>query len=779
MSRHGNLRRTVLAGVSLLGFLPACLIAQIAATGATPTPATDYLTRYHELVQLAPQPGQVASVDHFVLHRDVGTLTLETGTIYLLAPLGGAPVGAVFRGQGRFSFAPPIPTEQAELQRFLGSPQLEEPLREVVFLFADSTADQLHTLSFGPGVIPADVADHVRDFLGSFKGDNDGSYWSDVMQPMLDGERSGFFLAKLTPSSGGALLFEIDPVETQAVQLYRPVAKLKWGSNWALVTEFAPQQPRPGSDNTWSARERLTVPHYRIEVTMTPTGMAADLSYTARATLSMTAREALGPWLQFVLDSRLLVDSARWQDGTAAIVFKAKDDGDVWVRATRRLAAGDSLALTLYYHGKLIDRFDDWFFINPGAAWFPFNGQGGTFATFDLTFHSPDWYPLATIGDRTDSTATGKVMTTHWVASRPTQFASFNLGLFENYRVAQPDRPVLDVLISEDAHRTLARQGHMSQQAHMRESVAGDVGNSLQFFSYLFGPPEFKHFFVTEIPYNEGVSFPGLIHLSWSTFQFTDLDGGDEWFRAHEVAHQWWGNGVWQGSYRDKWLSEGLASFSALWYLQNERKHNDEYFKFLDRYKADITNLRGDAGPIWLGYRNSSPDAAGAYQVIVYEKGAWVFHMLRVLMLDLSTMKEDRFTETMRDYYNTYKDKAGTTDGFRAVVEQHAGIPMDWFFDEWIKGTGIPTYHVAWKSEPAENGRYRVRLRVAQEHVPPDFQMPVLVSADLGENRTARFRIVVHGPQGEYASPLLPAAAQAIKFNEYDGVLGDVKMEKW
>ena len=212
------------------------------------------------------------------------------------------------------------------------------------------------------------------------------------------------------------------------------------------------------------------------------------------------------------------------------------------------------------------------------------------------------------------------------------------------------------MLISEDAHRELARelarQGViLAQQSHMRENVAADVSRSLMLFAHLFGASDYAHFYVTEIPYGEGVSFPGVIDLSWSTFRKnTTLDGFDEFFRAHEVAHQWWGIGVRPVSYRDAWLSEGLATFSALWYLQSERKHNDEYFKFLDLYRADIKSDRDDAGPIWIGYRNATPTVRRGYDVMIYEKGASVSHMLRILMLDLSTMQEDRFTETMRGF---------------------------------------------------------------------------------------------------------------------------------
>ena len=222
-----------------------------------------------------------------------------------------------------------------------------------------------------------------------------------------------------------------------------------------------------------------------------------------------------------------------------------------------------------------------------------------------------------------------------------------------------------------------------------------------------------------------------------------------------------------------------MASFSALWYLQSVRKHNDEYFRFLDKYKADIKDDKDDTGPIWIGYRNATPTVRQGYDVMIYEKGAWVFHMLRMMMLELSTAKDERFTAMMRDYYTAYLGKPATTGDFQGVVERHMGMPMDWFFDEWVKGTAIPTYRVAWKAEPTADGRYAVRLRVGQEHVPPEFRMFVLVSADLGNNRFAHFRIQVRGAQGEYVSPVLPAEPKDLKFNELNSVLADVKMERW
>jgi len=525
------------------------------------------------------------------------------------------------------------------------------------------------------------------------------------------------------------------------------------------------------------------VPHYRLDVRLTPTG-SADLDFGANAMLKVAPEEPVGPWLRFGLHHKLEVDSARWSDGAVAPFFKAKDDDVLWVRAPRRLVPGDSLSLSVAYHGDLIDRFSDWFFIPPSADWWPTNGQGADDALFDITFHSPSWYPIASVGQRVDSSVQGRVKTTHWVTDRRSPFATFNLGLFENMHQEKPEEPTLDVLISEDAHRLLRRQvvaggGLILQQKHMRETVAADVANSLKFFTVLFGEPPFKHFYVTEIPYSEGVSFPGIIHLAWSTFAQTSIDGFDEFFRAHEVAHQWWGNGVQPATYRDAWLSEGLAEFSGLWYLQTLKRRNDEYFKFLDQYASNIRGARNETGPIGIGYRNATPDTPYGYQYMIYEKGAWVFNMLRILMLDLQTRKEDRFKAMLRDFYTSYQGHTAGTDDFQRVVERHAGIPMGWFFDQWVRGTAIPTYHVAWKNEEVEGGRYRVRLRVTQEGVPVDFQAFVLVSADLGSNRFANFRVGVTGTQAEYVSPILPAPAKNVVFNELHSVLADVKTERW
>ncbi|MBI2794908.1 MAG: hypothetical protein HYX66_09710 [Ignavibacteria bacterium] len=96
----------------------------------------------------------------------------------------------------------------------------------------------------------------------------------------------------------------------------------------------------------------------------------------------------------------------------------------------------------------------------------------------------------------------------------------------------------------------------------------------------------------TELPGNHGESFPGLLHLSSQTF-FTadDNDFFTEQFIAHEGAHQWWGSNVDFKSYRDHWLSEGFADYSALMYSQFAAANSMKFFNLLESYRTKILSF--------------------------------------------------------------------------------------------------------------------------------------------------------------------------------------------
>jgi Peptidase family M1 domain len=759
----------------LMGAAPVA--AQMSAPGVGGSASTgevSYEQRYNELQDLDAVSDGVAPVQGLTLTRDAGRFRFDQGSFYRLAPIGGRTVGAVFLGSGVFSLIPPNLIERERLSRFQKSDSLEAPFSSLVLLFADSTPAELEAkLHFARGIIPAEVRQRFKASLGYLGDEDSKSIDPDLMSALLNGESSGMFYAAVGRSSGAPLVFVINPHEVEGVSLWQRVRRYGWTRTSEVICRFAPGGATPAGvsgDRTQQADIR----RYQLNTSLTPSG-GGDLNFATDAKIEITSAASIGPWIAFTLFEKLKVDSARWETGAAAPFFKGKDGDLLWVRLDQPLEPGQVRTLSLSYHGDLIDRVDDFFFIKSSADWYPRSLEGRGLATFDLTYRTPKGQLFASVGDQVDSSTVGQVTTSHWVANEPIRNASFNLGFFKDYEVREQGIPPVTVLVAEGAHRHLGGL----RQKNMKETVGGDVAKSLRFFQYVYGPAPAKRMFATEIPYAHGEAFPGLIHLSWWTFQQTDRQGEDEVFRAHEVAHQWWGIGVDFGSYHDQWLSEGFADFSGLWYLQTVRKDSDKYFAVLDRWKNEILTNRDERAPIWLGYRTASSKDSTGYDVVIYKKGAWVLHMLRIMMLDLKTMNEDRFTDTMRDFYATYRGKRASTADFRRVAERHAGVDLGWFFDQWVSGTAVPSYRVAYRTQAADGGKYRVTLRVQQDNVPADFRMYVPVAIDLGNNQTARVRVKVQGSSTDVDLPLLPGKPKAVRFNDLSGVLGDVKMVDW
>ncbi len=774
-------RRVITALVFLATTTPGLLPAQLrSAVLDSGTSVRGYDQVFEEVRSLRGTPERVASVRGLVLQREAGRFTLENGTLYLLSPVGARTIGAVFIGKGTFSFAPPSAMEQERLAFFEKSKALVAPLKAAVLLFADTTIAELErNLTFASARVPDEVGEAVADALEYLRDRESRSFDPDLMEACLNQDSADFFYAHIQRPGGEPLMFTFNARLNEAVQLATRMRRRGWLKDTEVISQF-PRQGDTLRASTYERRLHAGIRHYAIDTRLEHTTMG-DVRFSAAAELNVVAEAPLGPWVPFRLFRKLDVESARWADGRPAVVVKAKDSPTLWVNLEHRMSPGETKRLVLFYRGDLIDRYGDWFFIKSSAAWYPIPLDGRSLATFDLTYRVPSSLVLASVGERKDSTVQNRTVITRWVTKTPVAFAGFNVGRFKEHRIREDGAPPITVLASDDAHKAFTRQllregvAGPGPQRKMKEVVGSDVLNSMKFFERVFGPPPVEHFYATEIPYFHGQAFPGLVHLSWITFRDTRDDGFDEFFRAHEVAHQWWGLGVDYTTYHEQWLSEGFASFAGLWFLQTSRMDNRKYFDLLGRWRADIMNRRSDPAPVWLGWRNwSGMDEAG-YSVIVYYKGAWALHMLRIMMLDLKTMNEDRFTEMMRDFYRTYQGKRATTEDFRRTAERHVGADLGWFFDQWIYGSDIPSYRVVHRSEPAKGGQYRVKLQVLQENVPESFQAYVPVTLDLGQDRIARFRVKVRGARSEIELPLMPAKPKSLRFNDLDGVLAEVK----
>jgi hypothetical protein len=743
---------------------------------------TPYDTVFDQLKNLAPLPDAVASVHGLVLHRDVMELRLDDGVAYQLTPVGGRTTAIAWVGSGSLSFVPPLLVEQFNLKRVLGDSTINGPITAVVLFFADSTEAELaRSLKFGPaptevGALGGTIGSALDYIVDGRSHSADGS----LMTALLNRTTTGFFAAYIQRKRGESVMIQVDPMATEEVILYRRGKMV--GQRTETVCQFERAQDLMSGVSIADERpEPLAVTGYDIDATI-----EGNYKFSARTTIKLAGRAEPQRWVPFYLYEELDVDSVLTESGAPLTYFRKDHYGGLWIRLAEPIAAGKTQAVRVVYHGSLIGFgsalpamydesmgnyrtvLDAWAFIKDTETWYP-RYRGDEVFDVNLTFHTPKNLRFSSIGRLVQADTQGNTVVTKWASEMPTNQVSFNIGSFDEVKIADQRIPPVTIQLNTEAHSLIRRYIPTARGA--AQDVGVDVANSLSFFTNAFGPPLFHHYYATEIPYFHGQAFPGMIHLSFITFLGLQDGGQDESFRAHEMAHQWWGIGVEPASSRDAWLSEGFAEFAGMWYMQTILHDNDKYFKMLRESRDEIRRTRDKAVPIGLGYR-AMESWRGSYALITYQKGAWVLHMLRNMMIDPRTMSEDRFKVMMRDFYETYRGKRATTYDFQRVVEKHVGRPM-----EWVYGTAVPTYTFAWKVEPAEGGKYTAHLRIKQTDAPAGFAMfvPLRITFEQGE---AIVRVLVRGPLTEQ-SITLPAEAKGMELSPFESVLAVVKTEGW
>lgn len=753
-------------------FLVSCILPASGQSGSEKELLESLLKGYPNvhtsLMNLAPDPAKVAKISGLMMTRDVGTFFLEEGSLYLCKPVAGRLYAAVFIGKGSFQYAPPTWVEAGQLLHHMKKDRLYEEFNSLVFFCGDSALYNFQNdWVFEPGSVPDEVAERIEEALPYIGDEKSGVLEPEFALPLLNEEYVPFFYAHMEGKNIEPLFFEINPYESTGEEVRFMLREKELGNRyWKMVNQFhTAEEYSTGATSANDGRPMLSIDHCTIE-TRIPKGV----EFSAVADISFSMLDPDTRWVNFSLYPELHVDSAFWEDGTRATAVDPADF-NFWVKMRDGLQkVGDRGMLKVYYHGELIARRENWFALKSSIMWYPHHGFKGK-ATYDLTFHIPEDFRFVSIGKKVSEEKQGKMVVTRWVQDTPVRNVSFNLGFFDEHIVEVDDFPPIVVWIGRYGHGDIGLQqlaaAGITSGADMEKQVAQDVEGSIQLYQKLFGKYPADKIVVTEILQGHGEAFPGLIHISWSTFQRTDASGWDHRFRAHEVAHQWWGaNGVDFKTYHDQWLSEGFADYSSLMYLQAVSEDKDAFFRTLREWKDDVLKVN-DQGPIWLGYR-----LGRAYSTTVYEKGGWVLHMLRNMMIDLKTMKEDRFEAMMREFFETYSGKEATTEDFQAIAEKHMGrVDLTWFFQQWVYGIEIPTYRFEYDVKKGPDGKYIATINVEQKDVSPEFQMYVPITIDYGKNGTARFRVLISGSGGPVPLPPLSQEPKEIRFNEFESVL--------
>jgi aminopeptidase N len=150
------------------------------------------------------------------------------------------------------------------------------------------------------------------------------------------------------------------------------------------------------------------------------------------------------------------------------------------------------------------------------------------------------------------------------------------------------------------------------------------------------------------------------------------------WLGAHEAAHQWWGNSVTNETWSDFWLNEGIGTFMTAAYLEH-RFGRDEYVRQIDGAKAKYDALLAagkDKPLVFEVWSNPSADDRS----IVYDKGAYVVHLLREELGEIS------FWKGIARYTQRHWGGSVTTADFREAMEEESGRDLEAFFARWVYG---------------------------------------------------------------------------------------------
>ena len=756
------------------GRRPVLCCLMVVAASLTPLqamqgPADSYEAVYDALAALQPTTQQAVTKDvEFV--RESATFRLTDGIMHTLSPVNGRTPGIVFAGLGTFKFEPAIPVEREALERRVGSPVLEVSIRGVVFLFGDSTLEQLSAQTpFVEGGVERQALGYVREMLGLLLDKRSKSFHEGALSTFLNGHRDDMFCAYVIADSG-PFFFEVAAHEFEQVRLMMKARRGERRGELEVVSQFRSAASRRSVELP-GLRDILRVDRYVLNATV-----MKDLEFFAAAKLELQGKLPGYAWVPFNLYSGLTVDSVTSGDGSPVTFFRGKDDATVWIHFTPALASGDARAMQFYYHGDLISEQASWYYLHSSVGWYPRYLRAREPTAFDLTFTYPDGLTLVAVGDKVGETREERNITGRWVTDLPIRYASFNVGRFTTYELNYPGIPKIVVLKQQEGHENLPTE--FLTGAGMEHDVGKDIANAMTFFESTFGKPAADHISATEIPFGHGQGFPGLLHLSYGTFWDEKQVELNELFRAHEVAHQWWGNGVSFRTYRDRWLDEGLADYAALLFLRHVVRKPNEFDDVLEEYRKEILKRASQAGPIDLGHRNATSDSPDDYSTIVYKKGAWVAHMLRGMMMEPGSENDGAFLAMMHEFYTAHRGGLVSTNDLQQVAERHFGTGMWWFFDEWVRGTAIPTYEFAYQVESTSDSGFALHVRVEQKDVPESFVMFVPLSVEFPDGSSQWFRLAVKDTITKGVIQLAREPKE-VTFNAGNAVLARTKSVRW
>jgi hypothetical protein len=727
------------------------------------------------------------------LVRDAATLELASGKVRLQQPLAdGSVTGAVFAGAGTLVLALPDPVERAQVARFtrLGGDALSLAFDRAVLRAAGGVDRLLGVTAQGEW-----STDHTADlrheeWLQRRLEDVD----SRIVAALLNAG-DDYLRVDVHTADHGWMTLEFDPARQEELVLERVDGGL--AERWVSLDRQEDRRPDGRPSNV--RRDTMDIEHVDVTADLLAAGRssrvgdaelqprrghfttrlrmlaASDVAGAVRLTLAPEAHvrgvtDGAGAALTFIRHP-----IAGQGSGLDAVV----EDDDLVVVLPRPVRRGERLILVVDYELEIANYVE-------GRSWYPEVAESPLSdrhtGTLDLLV--PAKIEVRGMGRQVASDTVPQGRRVRFAIEQPVVMLTFAFAERAMEEEVRADGAPIVRVFGPDPGLSGRNKLH---------NVGADVANSAAFFARLFDRPlSAPTLTVCSIIGDHGQAFDGFLHLAEETF-YSEHAGASELFRSHEVAHQWWGHTVGWSSYRDQWLSEGFAEYSAMMFVESTVDGGPQYLQeILDAYQQALEgslkgglgkfarpgllpfndHQRAQVGPIGVGWRASTIDAPGGYYAQAYFRGAWVLHMLRTL-LRAKSGNDEVFLRVLRTFLAEHAGATASTEDFEATLTRVAPGNWQWFFDEWVYGTAIPTYR--WRSEVSQrDGKPLLVLDVEQRDVPAGFRMPLPVVVELADGRHGRQMILVDETHKHFEIPL-PAAPKKVELAPDHAVLARIQ----
>lgn len=727
------------------------------------------LSSVEDLYRISLNPAKQFTAHNLEFRDEDLTLTLTEGSVFV-SDIDRGTTALVMIGRGDMSFRPTPLTEKSQVKIFSGAEALATRFDAAYIRIWPDDFDRL--ISSEQLVSrPVDQSD-FRAADRIFREDSAKSYtlelgdlsrdtWSLVPRPRD-------IVAEIHTRRFATLTYSRSPSAHDDISLYdrnghKTIALYSSALNEQLAV-------LPGSE---ADDANLKVWHYDIDVSATPDRRWLE----GRARLSIRVGAAPINSLTLRLAEPLVVRSIVSDEYGRLFNMRVKGQDSVVVSLPTTLAQGAELTLAVTYAGRLeldapdvesiaagqrgvrpppdlpmigvLERPEPNFVYSSQSNWYP-RPSADHYATAKLRITVPADLACVASGERdaespvlvtADDSSRRKVYVFN--AEQPLRYLAFVVSRFADAGTSTTER--LKVSVE-------ANPGHGK---HGRD-VANRAVDIARFYQSLLDDAPYPSFTVALVESDRpGGHSPGYFALlnqprsplpsfprRYDPASFANYP---DFFLAHELAHQWWGQAVGWRTYHEQWLSEGFSQYFAAMYAQQrgpDDPGSNTVFRDMMRQMRKWAIDKADQGPISLGYRLGHIQSDSRItRALVYDKGALVLHMLRGLVGD------DAFFRGLRLFYRTWRFRSAGTVDFQAAMERESGRSLSRFFEQWIDGSTLPRLNFSYR---VDGGSVVLHL----DQVGELFDVPVTVTLQYTDRAAADVLVPVTDRSVDLRVPL-------------------------